>query len=84
MGLVVDSTIHLMHGKKMKETSEGIFKTSIIPIIISHILLFGAFSGLRLESFLPIKDFSLGLVILLFVGLLCDLLILPMISKDSD
>lgn len=83
MGLVVDSTIHLLHGQRMKESKEAIYETTLVPIILSHILLFVAFGALSLESFIPIRDFSLGLIMLLFVGLLCDVLVLPMVSKES-
>lgn len=83
MGLVVDSTIHLLYAEKLNEGREAVYATIIIPIIISHILLFVAFAGLSLVSFVPIRDFSLGLIMLLFVGLLCDLLVLPLMTNQG-
>jgi len=83
MGLVVDSTVHLLFVEKMKENDQIKFSSTLTPIILSHILLFFAFSFLSLEGFLPIRDFSLGLIILLFIGLLCDLFVLPLIAKKS-
>jgi predicted RND superfamily exporter protein len=84
MGLVVDSTVHLLHGKKEQERPEIIYFTTMIPIILSHILLFISFLLLSFEHFIPIRDFGFGLVILLAIGLLCDLWVLPMISQDKS
>lgn len=83
MGMVVDSTIHLLYAEKLKESRNAVYQTIIVPIIISHILMFVAFAGLSAVSFVPIRDFSLGLIILLFVGLICDLLVLPLVADQG-
>lgn len=84
MGLVVDSTVHILFAERMNNSIEEMQITTYTPIVFAHILLFAAFLSLALESFIPIRDFSLGLIILLFVGLLCDLYVLPMISREDN
>ena len=81
MGLVVDSTVHLLYAEKTNESVDSVFYSTIIPIILAHILLFFSFIFLCFESFIPIRDFSLGLIVLIFVGLFCDLYVLRLIIK---
>jgi predicted RND superfamily exporter protein len=81
MGLVVDSTIHLMYASNLGEDFTSKFQSTTKPIILSHLVLLGAFTILSFESFLPIGDFSRGLLILLLLGLILDLFILPILSK---
>jgi predicted RND superfamily exporter protein len=81
MGLVVDSTVHLLYAEKTNESVDSVFYSTIIPIILAHILLFFSFIFLCFESFTPIRDFSLGLIVLIFIGLFCDLYVLPLILK---
>lgn len=83
MGLVVDSTVHLLYAEKLKTSKDALFQSTLIPIILAHIILFFAFGILSLENFLPIRDFALGLIMLLFTGLICDIYILPMITSKK-
>jgi predicted RND superfamily exporter protein len=80
MGLVVDSTIHLMSCPPGDEATLGATKQAII---VSHIVLFGAFLLLGLETFVPIRAFAWGMLALLGVGLFCDLRILPMLGEGG-
>jgi len=84
MGLVVDSTIHLLHSEQLNEGNDSKYKSTLLPIILSHVVLFMAFGILSFEKFLPISDFAKGLLILLILGLFCDLFILPMINKTEE
>ena len=81
MGLVVDSTVHLLYAEKINESPDSLFYSTIVPIILAHILLFFSFIFLCFESFIPIRDFSLGLIVLIFIGLICDLYVLRLIIK---
>lgn len=81
IGLIDDSTIHLLYAQKLGESEETIRTSCILPIMFSNFVLFACFSLLGLESFIPIKEFAWGLVLMLSVGLSLDLLLLPMISR---
>jgi predicted RND superfamily exporter protein len=80
LGMVVDSTIHLMFLGADQKWARATYN----PIVLSHIVLFVAFGLLALEPFVPIRDFALGLVMLLGVGLVFDLWVLPMIEGEAS
>lgn len=80
IGLVDDSTIHLLYAQRHQENNEAITKSCLHPMILSQIVLFLSFILLGFESFIPIREFSWGLVIMLTMGFLIDLYILPMLN----
>lgn len=83
IGLVDDSTIHLLYAKKHGETEEQIKNSCIVPMTISNSILIISFLILGLESFIPIREFALGLVTMVLMGLCLDLFILPMIQEKQ-
>jgi predicted RND superfamily exporter protein len=81
IGLVDDSTIHLLYAERHGDPPSIVLRTCLLPMILSQGLLLLSFSLLGIESFLPIRQFAFGLVLMLLVGFLFDLFILPLISK---
>lgn len=81
IGLVDDSTIHLIYAQKHGESEDVIRRSCLIPMMLSHFVLFISFCVLGFEPFILIREFALGLVIMLSMGLLLDLFVLPMLSK---
>lgn len=81
IGLVDDSTIHLLYAAKHQESEDQIRNSCIVPMILSHIVLFMSFLVLGFEPFVVIREFALGLVAMLFMGLILDLFVLPMMSR---
>lgn len=78
LGLIVDSSFHLIHALNRKDNSFNHFiQTTIKPIIGSSFLFIVSFSLFALNDFLPIKQFGINLSIIIFLGLLFDLYILP-------
>ncbi len=83
IGLVDDSTIHLLYAQKHGESETTIRRSCLIPMMLSHFVLLVSFLLLGFESFVPIRQFSLGLVMMLTMGLLLDLFVLPMLTKTK-
>ncbi len=84
IGLVDDSTIHLLYAERHGESEDKILRTCIIPMVLSQVVLFFSFWLLGFEPFIPIREFSLGLAAMLSMGFLFDLFILPMINKNAS
>jgi len=87
LGLIVDSSFHLIHDIKQKTSYSIIFQQTKRPIIYSCLSLIILFSLFGFIPFLPIKEFGLNLSILIFLGLVFDLKILPTLlnySRDED
>jgi predicted RND superfamily exporter protein len=83
IGLVDDSTIHLLYAQKHNETQEQIQNSCIVPMVLSHFVLFISFMLLGFEPFVVIREFALGLVAMLAMGLMLDLFVLPMITNKK-
>lgn len=83
IGLVDDSTIHLIYAEKHLESEDVIRRSCLIPMMLSHFVLFISFCILGFEPFVLIREFALGLVIMLSMGLLLDLFVLPMLTAKS-
>lgn len=81
IGLIDDSTIHLLYAQKHQESEDNIYRSCVLPMIFSNLILFICFSLLGLEDFIPIKEFAWGLVLMLTTGLFLDLFVLPMFRK---
>lgn len=82
IGLVDDSTIHLIYANKHGESEDVIRRSCLIPMMLSHFVLFISFCVLGFEPFVLIREFALGLVVMLTMGLLLDLFVLPMLEKN--
>lgn len=79
IGMIVDSSFHIIHNLKARKegTFSHYFKTTVVPVISSSLLLMICFSFFAFNSFLPIREFGINLCILLFLGLIFDLFVLP-------
>ncbi|MDH5582144.1 MAG: hypothetical protein OEY33_09595, partial [Bdellovibrionales bacterium] len=83
LGLIVDSTFHYIFVLKEGKSFRTYYRTTLIPIIASSLILAISIGILGIESFLPIKHFSLALSFTLIMGLLFDLFILPTIVEGK-
>ena len=83
LGLIVDSSFHLIHDLGQGHSMDRIFKQTKTPIILSSIMLIFLFSLFYFVPFLPIQEFGLNLSILLTLGLIFDLKVLPAFLKKT-
>ncbi len=83
LGLIVDSSFHLINDLGQGHSMDRIFKQTKTPIILSSIMLIFLFSLFHFVPFLPIQEFGLNLSILLTLGLIFDLKILPTFLKKT-
>lgn len=78
LGLIVDSSFHLIHILAGEQVDKNYYhQTVAVPILSTSILLIASFLLFGLNSFLPIRQFGLCLSLILFLGLVFDLKILP-------
>lgn len=78
LGLIVDSSFHLIHVLAKKDVDKDFYhKTVAIPIVSTSIILILSFLLFGLNPFLPIRQFGLCLSLILTLGLIFDLKILP-------
>jgi len=77
LGLIVDSSFHLIHDLGQGYSMSRIFEQTKTPIILSSVILIFIFSLFYFVPFLPIKEFGLNLSILITLGLIFDLKVLP-------
>ncbi len=78
LGLIVDSSFHIIHAlEKMPMNSKLYFQSVVLPIIGSTLVLCISFALFAVHDFLPIKEFGMCLAIILFIGMIYDLKILP-------
>jgi predicted RND superfamily exporter protein len=78
LGLIVDSSFHIIHSLKDPNIKyDFYFKTVITPVINGNIILSLCFFSFALNDFLPIREFGLCLSIVIFIGMFFDLKILP-------
>ena len=77
LGLIVDTSIHLVYHLRKNETFEQYFKTTLTPIIASSILLVFSFLIFGTYDFLPIREFGITLAIALVFGVIIGLLSVP-------
>lgn len=78
LGLIVDSSFHLIHVLRNKNIDKNYYhQTVAIPILSTSLLLIISFVLFGLNPFLPIRQFGLCLSLILLLGLIFDLKILP-------
>ena len=80
LGLVVDGTFHLQHAHEHLPP-EQIWPAVKYPIWASALVLTLSFGVLAINSFLPIREFALVLVLSIFLGMLFDLYFLDAAMK---
>jgi uncharacterized protein len=80
LGLIVDSSFHIIHGLDKENLNyDFFFKTIILPVFGGSLLLTIAFLMFSLNNFLPIKEFGICLGMIIFIAMTFDLKILPTI-----
>jgi len=87
IGIIVDDTIHYLHGygEALKETGDHCqaMRKSLLekgrPIILTSVLLFFGFGILGVSRFVPTSYFGALSALLMITALLADLIILPCI-----
>ncbi|WP_412470173.1 hypothetical protein [Oceanospirillum sp. RT-1-3] len=78
LGIVVDSTFHLLHFFDQKQGDFSIYVETIVkPILTSSLTLIIAFLLFGIYDFLPIREFGVNLSFILFCGMIFDLFVLP-------
>jgi predicted RND superfamily exporter protein len=85
LGLVGDSSFHIIYAKKVRfknfeEYSRGV----LFPVIGSGLLLCTCFAMFTFNSFMPIRQFGGILAIIMLLGTLVDLYILPTLLYGTD
>lgn len=86
LGIVVDSTLHVVHSLRDSEkiSYQEYFDTTVIPIVISSLTLIFSFTIFLLDHFVPIQQFGTSLAIALLIALLVDLMVMPTLVIDSN
>ncbi|MCB9093072.1 MAG: hypothetical protein H6620_10985 [Halobacteriovoraceae bacterium] len=80
-GLIVDSTIHILHAQKTDLNEEEKSQSVYMPILISTLVLVVGFSTFILHPFVPIWQFGLCLLLTTLFGFFYDFFILPNLSS---
>jgi predicted RND superfamily exporter protein len=80
-GLIVDGTLHLLLTKDIQNEEKLLALES--PIFFSNLILIIGFLVLLAHPFAPVWQFGLVISLILFWGLMFDLLVLPLLKKES-
>lgn len=84
LGMVVDSSFHMIHALEDRKQSFNSFKmNTIIPILTSSVILIISFGLFMFEEFSPIKEFGMNLSFIIFIGLIFDIFVLPTLYLNS-
>lgn len=82
-GMIFDSTIHLLYNYKRPTMDKKIFQQAVLnPIYLSSFVTIGSFVIFGFHDFIPIKEFGVLLALLLTLGLLFDVLLLPILEES--
>lgn len=85
LGLIVDSSFHIIHALDMRYSMTKYSKTIIKPVLTTNLILSFAFACFYFNDFLPIKEFGICLSMIILSGLFFDLKILPTLYiKNSN
>ena len=77
LGIIVDSTFHIIHGFSLNYNNHELSTKIYPPIFIGSFLLIISFLSFLFYDFRPIREFGLLLSISIFLGLIFDLAVLP-------
>ncbi|NRA46014.1 MAG: hypothetical protein HRU09_13765 [Oligoflexales bacterium] len=83
LGMIVDSTIHLTYDISNKVPWETFYKTTLIPVVASSILILISFILFGLSDFLPIWQIGVLLSFSISIGFIMDLFVLPTLLLKS-
>ena len=85
LGLIVDSSFHIIHALKDPNTKYAYyFKTVVTPIINGSLVLSFCFISFALNDFLPIREFGICLSIVILIGMFFDLKVLPTLFLEKS
>lgn len=78
LGLVVDSSFHIIHAMNSTNKSPDYLTKAVLkPILGASLLLSFCFFLFSLIDFIPIKEFGISLGTIILLGMLFDLKVLP-------
>ena len=84
LGLVVDSSFHIVHTlNDPNKSKEFLVESVLTPIVAGSVLLAICFFLFSLVDFLPIKEFGIGLGIVILLGMILDLKVLPTLYRSK-
>jgi predicted RND superfamily exporter protein len=84
LGLLGDSSFHIIYGKTMRFKNFGEYHRGVLsPVIGTGLLLFLSFGIFTFNSFLPIKQFGGILSFIMIMGAIVDLYVLPTLLYKS-
>lgn len=81
-GLIVDSTVHLIHGQKAKLSDDQLRESVYRPMVLSSLILMIGFLTFLTHDFLPIWQFGLSISLTIFWGFLFDYILLPSMEAN--
>jgi len=81
LGLIVDSTIHVIYDKMKNISKKEHVQATLNPIIVGQLILILSFCVFAMNSFLPIRETGGILAFTLTVGLIFDIYHLPLMLK---
>lgn len=85
LGLIVDSSFHILHVLEKDDVTYNYFYNTVIrPVLGASLLLSACFFLFALNDFLPIQQFGICLGIIIFLGMIFDLKILPAIFLGKN
>lgn len=83
-GMIFDGTIHLLYNYKRPTMDNKIFQQAVLnPIYLSSFVTIASFIVFAFHDFIPIKEFGILLALLLALGLLFDVLLLPVLEESN-
>ncbi|PIK14866.1 hypothetical protein [Halobacteriovorax sp. JY17] len=86
LGLIVDSSFHIIDALDKKHLTDNFFYNTIVkPVSGSSLILTFCFLFFIMNDFLPIREFGICLSIIIFLGMIFDLKVLPTLYlKNRD
>lgn len=85
LGLVGDSSFHIIYAKKIRFKNFDEYNRGVLsPVIGSGLLLCTCFGMFVFNSFIPIRQFGGILAIILCLGTIVDLFVLPTLLYNSS
>jgi predicted RND superfamily exporter protein len=82
-GLIVDSTVHVLHAQQTQLQKDKAKICVFMPMLISSLVLLVGFCSFLTHSFLPIWQFGASLALTITFGFIYDYLILPNLFKNT-
>jgi predicted RND superfamily exporter protein len=80
LGLIVDSSFHIIHSlKKGEHLGPRYYRSVVRPVFLGSIILSCCFLAFLANSFLPIRQFGVSLGVVILIGMFFDLKVLPTI-----